>query len=87
MPLRDWINVPVIKALCQHGSGTLFAVGVFWLAGEAVKRGVHDQYTRHIIDQIESYVLIVLWIALAAQMFWHILKGKGRGHGRPILVA
>lgn len=85
MPLSEWINIKVIKALCQHGSGTLFAVGVFWLAGEAVKRGVHDEQTRRVIDIIESYVLIALWITLAVQMFWHIWKG--RGNGRPILVA
>ena len=87
MALRDYINLPVIRALSLHCSGTLFAIGTFWLTSEALKWGVKDEEAVHFIELVERYVLIALWLWLVLQLFWHLVKGHKNGRNRPVFAA
>lgn len=74
MPLREWINVKVIKTLCHHASGSvvglLFFIGMKFLIQWGLKPGT----VKTILEAVDGVGIVALFILLLIQMVRHIGK-------------
>ena len=84
---KEYINLPVIKALAHHCSGTIVAMLFYALVAIIVRYSTHEGWVKDAVEIIEGIVLIGLFIVLSFQMFNHLFKGKSNGSPHSVFAA
>jgi hypothetical protein len=86
MPWQDWFDFPIIRAVVRHTSGTVVAIVLFWLVVWTAKQFPLGDLTRARLENIESVVVVGLFVVLAIQLalvlikeVWKELKGGWNG--------
>jgi hypothetical protein len=76
MKWEEWIDVPTIKALTQHASATVVALALFAVVRFVVTRVPLSETTRSIIEVVDEFVLVGLFVWLIIQMALLLWKGR-----------
>ena len=87
MPWQEYINVPLIKALMHHSSGTIVAIIFFKIVGVVIEYSLPHGLLRTIIETIEGFGLVFLFGWLLYQLITHLWKGRSDGSTHSIVVA
>jgi hypothetical protein len=76
MSLGEWIDLTTVKALSQHASGTLGALGFFAIVRGALTLVTLSSVTRTILEGLDEFVLVGLFSWLIYQMACLLWKGR-----------
>jgi len=76
MNVGEWIDLATVKALSQHASGTLAALGFFAIVRFALTLVTLSATTRTILELIDEVVLVGLFVWLIYQMACLLWKGR-----------
>jgi hypothetical protein len=74
--IGEWIDVATVKALSQHASSTLAALGFFAILRLALALVTLSATTRIILEGLDEFVLVGLFIWLIYQMACLLWKGR-----------
>ncbi len=69
MPLDEWIDLDTVKVCVRHATGTIGAVVVFLIVRVVIRFGVEKGTLQTILETVDSFVLVGLFIWLAYQTF------------------
>jgi hypothetical protein len=87
MKWGEWIDVPTIKALSLHASGTLATLLFFAIVRGALGLVGLSSTTRTILEGLDEFVLVGLFIWLIYQMACLLLKGRIKNASNLVMVA
>jgi len=76
MSWDEWIDLTTVKALSQHASGTLAALGFFAIVRLALALVALSSTTRTILEGLDEFVLVGLFLWLIYQMGCLLWKGR-----------
>jgi hypothetical protein len=86
MPWNDWLDIPIVRAVVRHTSGTVVSIPLFWVVAWTIKFFLPEGLPRTRIEKIEGVVLVGLFAILAIQLalvlikeVWRQLKGGWNG--------
>jgi hypothetical protein len=76
MSVGEWIDIPTVKALTQHASATLAALTLFGVVRVVLDAVVLSNKTRTILEFLDEFVLLGLFVWLIYQMACLLWKGR-----------
>ena len=76
MDIGQWIDLPTVRALSQHASGTLAALFFFGIVRIAIEFVKLSAVTRIILEGLDEFVLVGLFVWLIYQMARLLWKGR-----------
>ena len=83
----DWIDIPTIKALTQHASGTLAALILFGIVHWVLGRISLSDATRTILVVVDEFCLVGLFLWFIGQMALALWKGRIKNATSSSIVA
>lgn len=86
MNVGEWIDLATVKALSQHASGTLAALGFFALVRAALTLVTLSGTTRAILQGTDEFVLVGLFFWLIYQMGCLLWKGRIKNESTNLVV-
>lgn len=66
--IREWVDVPVLKRMSTHASGSIAAILSFWAVGWVLEKLLPLEYL-HYLELIDRIVLIGVFVFLALEIF------------------
>ena len=78
MEWDDWVDLPTIRALSQHASATLAALGFFAIVHFARKLVSLSETSRTILEILDEFALVGLFGWLIYQMARLLWECRGR---------
>jgi hypothetical protein len=82
MPIGDWIDIALLRRLCHHSSGCIFAMAAAAVVGYTTNFFGLDADTVGTIHRIEDYVVIGLFLWLALNLGANLWRSRsGDLHG------
>jgi hypothetical protein len=69
MPWGEWVDLDTIKVCVRHATGTIGAVLVFLAVRVVIHFGIEKGTLQTILEAVDSFVLVGLFVWLAYQMF------------------
>jgi hypothetical protein len=76
MKWDEWIDLATVKAFSQHASATLAALGFFAVVRYALTLVTLSATTRTILEGLDEFVLLGLFVWLIYQMACLLWKGR-----------
>lgn len=79
MPLNDWVDIETLKAVSRHTSAVVVVILGFVLAGVVISVGLHDGHLKQILEGVDAFVLVGLFLVLAWKLFDVLIRGRRNG--------
>ena len=79
MPLNDWVDIETLKAVSRHTSAVVVVILGFVVAGVVVRVGLHDGYLKQILEGVDAFVLVGLFLVLAWKLFDVLIRRRRNG--------
>ena len=79
MPLHDWIDIDTLQAVSRHTSAVLVVILGFVVVGVVIRVGLHDGRIKQILEGVDGFILVGLFLVLAWKLFDVLIRGKRNG--------
>jgi hypothetical protein len=83
--MREFVNVPFMKAAAQHGSASIVVIAMAEITGYVINLSINDSMLKTAVIAIEEFVVVgqYAWLSiLLAYELWKASPWSDRAPGR-----
>lgn len=82
--IREWVDVPVLKRMSTHATGSIAAILSFWAVGWVLEKLLPGEYL-HALQAMDRIVLFGVFVFLALEIFKFLGRRLINGTERTVI--